>query len=261
MPARDEIVAAVSTLLIAKLNSISVLCFFVSNRFLLQQKFKSIYHAIGPRPIHEGILKMIAKEPDNLNRFNSQHLSWNTINRRSAQTQTDITRSYDLIISAERKTWKILQNDVGEKKARIFDEALRDIQSMQCLPACVLDALHLGAHQSGFLNEAVIALGVYMTEISNYQITLPQSGVVRRLQFSIKNREVEIEDECQWHEVAAPQVSAGGSSLDRAHVTLQKPLILTYRYTLGADKNNQVSHQINELFLKNDHAVRALIPQ
>jgi hypothetical protein len=261
MPTRDEILQAVSTLFIARLNSIHVLSFFVTNKLILLEKFKSVYQAIGPRPIHEGILNTIAKEPDNLNRFNSQHLSWDTINRRSVQTHTDIIRSYDLTIHAERRIWKILQNDPGEKKARIFDEALRDIQTLQCLPACVLDALHLGAHQSGFLNEAVIALGVYMTEISNYQITLPQSGVARRLQFSIKNRSVEIEDECEWHEVTAPQASPGGSALDRAHVSLRKPLVLTYRYTLSADRNNQVSHQIKELFLRNDHAVRALIPK
>lgn len=261
MPSSNELIEALTTLLIQRLNSVSVLYFFIAHKSSLIHLFKPVYTAIGSRPIHEGILKTIAEEPDNHNRFNSRHLTWEGINRNLNQTHIDITRSYDLTITAQGHTWKIREADTGTRKAEIYDAALRSIQQMQCLPPCVLDALYLGAHQSGFLNEAVIALGVYMMKSSNDCMTLPQSGVERRLKFLVANQTLQITDCCQWHDIVVPLLTGEGDALEREQVHMKKGLTLIYRYTLSAGKNNQISHQIKELSLKNEPLAKALVPK
>lgn len=258
LPSREDILKAVVTLLTTHLDLSPVLHFLVLNKTELVRDLTPVYRAIGPRPIHEGVLKRIATEPDDHSQFNSRHIPSSEINRRSMQLRTDMLRSHDLTITAEGQTWKIRESDAGDKKFETYETALSSLKEMECLPACVLDALRLGAHQSGFLNEAVIALGVYINDVTHNEVTLPQQGVHRSMQFTVKNRQVEVLDQCEWHEVGAPLHSPGGSNLDRAHVTLSKPLSMCYRYTLAADNKNKLSHQIKEIFVKNEHRVRAL---
>lgn len=259
LPTYDEILKAVTTLMIARLNSPALLFFFLKHKQRLEKGFKPVYDAIGPCPLHKGVLQRIASEPFDHGILNSQNISWSEISRRTAQSHTDILRSYDMTIRSGLQRWSIDEKEPGEKKAVKFDECLEYLQKKQLLPACVLDALHLGTNQSGFLNEAVIALGVYITEISDHQITLPQSGVKRSLRFTIRNGQVEVKDTCRWREVGAPVKANGLSILEREHVQLTKPLVLTYRYLLKADEKNRLCHQITQISLRNEDKTKAVL--
>jgi hypothetical protein len=258
LPRFQELIQAVSLLFIAHLNSPVSLYFLVKNQSLLKELLLSVYQAIASTPIHEGVLRQMAAEPPNYNQYDSQHLSWDEIKEQSHKTHKDITRSPNLTIKAGRELWEIQEDKNGADKEKLFQEAMNSLQRMNTLPRVVLDALQLGAHQSGFLNEAVIAVGVYVNEMTNYQITLPQSGIRRWLNFTVINNYVEVTDRCEWHEITAPLRSPGGSELDVTRVSLRKPLTLIYRYELSENNQHRLSHQIKELSLRHESKIKKL---
>jgi len=258
LPPSQELIQAVSVLLIAHLNSPVSLYFMLKNQALLKEILMPIYQAIGSNPIHEGVLRQMAAEPPNHNQYDSQHMSQEEIKEQSYNTHKDITRSPNLTIKAGRTLWEIEEDAKGSDKEKLFQDAMDSLQKMNTLPRVVLDALQLGAHQSGFLNEAVIATGAYVNEMTNYQIALPQSGIHRCLNFTVINHYVTVVDRCEWHEVSAPLRSPGGSELDVTRVTLRKPLTLIYRYELSEDNKHRLSHQIKELSLTHEGKIKKL---
>ncbi len=258
LPRRLELTQAVALLLIAHLNSSMTLYFLVKNEAFLKESLSLVYQAMGPHPIHAGVLKKMASEPPNYRQFDSQHLSWDKIKEQSHKTHKDITRSPHLTIRAGRQHWEIQEDKKGVEKEQVFQQAMSSLQGMNTLPRVVLDALQLGAHQSGFLNEAVIAAGVYVNEMTDYSVTLPQSGIRRRLNFTVIDDHVEVTDHCEWHEVCAPLRSPGGSELDVRRVALSKPFTLHYRYELREGAGRRLFHQIKELKVEHESRIKKL---
>lgn len=269
MPSANDIRAQVEPLLLTNLKHSDVLYFLLLHSHRLKHLFKTVYHHIGEKPIKLGVLRCIAREPFDYNQLDTRRLTWREIRNQTERMLKDIQRSFDVEIRMGWSTWRISSQSPGEDKAKLFYDALSRMQTREhvSLPDCVLDAINLGAHQSGFMNEAIIPVVMYINEKwqrinkqhfgGNSSAMLPQTGVTRKIIFEVKNGKVFVTDTCTWTNLIFEQevYREGRLIPDADCLTLQQPLQMRYEYKLSADENGELCHRIRSITLANEGAL------